>query len=339
MNNKILVVGGAGYIGSHAILALLDASYSDIAIFDNFARGHRDSFHEIPIFDGDLRNFDDISFAIRQFSPDVIMHFAALAYVDESVKDPESYYLNNVVGTLNLLRAMNQSGVKKLVFSSTCTVYGDVEHLPIFESNTKNPINAYGKTKLASEFAIQDYCLAYNFSSVILRYFNAAGADKLARASERHNPETHLIPLVLQEALRTKLGGDPEMSDLSIFGNDYPTKDGTCIRDYVHVSDIGDAHILAAQKLLESKSSIIETYNLGSGMGYSVMDVINTARRLTKEPIIFLNNTRRQGDPAALVAGSSEAKLGLKWNPKFQDLDVIVETAWDALLKLQNGER
>ena len=333
MQGKILVVGGAGYIGSHAILALLDANYSDIAVFDNFSRGHRDLCCGVPIFEGDLRNAENISFAIREFSPDVVMHFAALAYVGESTKDPESYYSNNVIGTLNLLREMNQYGVKKLVFSSTCTIYGAVEHLPIFESNIKNPINAYGKTKLAAEFAIQDYCLAYNFSSIILRYFNAAGADKLARASERHFPETHLIPLVLQEALRTKLGGDPKMSELSILGNDYQTKDGTCIRDYVHVSDIGDAHILAVQKLLSSKSSINEAYNLGGGKGYSVMDVINTARRLTGEPILFLRKTRRQGDPAALVAESSKAKLGLKWNPKFQDLEVIVETAWDALLK------
>ena len=337
MPTKILVIGGAGYIGSHAILSLLDEESYDLAVFDNLSRGHADVIGKLPFFLGDLRNFLDISTAIEKFSPDVIMHFAALAYVGESMENPEIYYQNNVIGSLNLLNAMKQFNVTKLVFSSTCTVYGEPEAIPILESHITRPINAYGKTKLLIEFAVQDYCLAYGFSSIILRYFNAAGADKLGRASERHIPETHLIPLILQEAIRTRLGGDPAMTSLSIFGNDYETEDGTCIRDYVHVTDIGAAHSLAAKKILESNLPIFDIYNLGSGKGYSVLQVIETARKLTGQPIYYKKEMRRLGDPAVLVASPIKAIGTLKWESKFQNLEDIILTAWSALLKHHYG--
>jgi UDP-glucose-4-epimerase GalE len=261
------------------------------------------------------------------------MHFAALAYVGESMQEPEMYYENNVIGTLNLLRSMHQWKTKKIVFSSTCTVYGEPKRLPILESDAKNPINPYGVSKLFSEYAIRDYCSAYGFSAILLRYFNAAGADKNGLVWERHNPETHLIPLVLQEAMRTKLGGDPNSTKLKIFGSDYPTEDGTCIRDYVHVSDLSKAHLLSIEKLLRSGDGFFEAYNLGGGKGYSVSQVIEIARKITQQPINFSEHDRRQGDPAVLIASSDLARSKLGWEPFHQNLEIIIRSAWDALVK------
>lgn len=330
MSNKILVVGGAGYIGSHVILDLLDANKFDILVFDNLSRGHADSCSQVPLVKGDLRNISDISDALKLFQPTLVMHFAALAYVGESMQEPEMYYENNIIGTLNLLRSMHQWETKKIVFSSTCTVYGEPKRLPILESDATNPINPYGISKLFSEYAMRDYCSAYGFSAIALRYFNAAGADSNGLAWERHNPETHLIPLVLEEAMRTKLGGEPKLTNLKIFGFDYPTEDGTCIRDYVHVSDISKAHLLSAEKILKSRDGYFEAYNLGSGVGYSVSQVIEIARKVTQQPIYFSAYSRRLGDPAMLVASSELAREKLGWEPSYQNLEIIIRSAWDA---------
>ena len=268
-------------------------------------------------------------FAGRSF--DLVMHFAAFAYVGESVAKPDIYYENNVLGTLNLLAAMRRHGVDKFVFSSTCATYGEPEHLPISEDHPQRPINPYGRSKLMVEQVLRDYGRAYGLSSFGLRYFNAAGCDAKGRAGERHDPETHLIPLVLAEAMRVRSGGDPAETRLEVFGNDFPTPDGSCIRDYIHVSDLARAHLIAAERLLTGKTDRdcpAEFYNLANGSGFSVLDVIRACEAVTGISIGYRMAPRRAGDPAVLVGDASLADKVLGWKPEFTDLPSIVSTAW-----------
>ncbi|HEX2545151.1 MAG TPA: UDP-glucose 4-epimerase GalE [Ramlibacter sp.] len=323
----VLVVGGAGYIGSHMVLALRDAGYR-VVVFDNLSRGHADAVAADRLVTGDLRSLHDLRACFAQERLDLVMHFAALAYVGESVQQPELYYSNNVAGALNLLQVMRECGVQRFVFSSTCATYGEVERVPIAETEPQRPINPYGRTKLMIEQALQDYGTAYGTQSVSLRYFNAAGADPEGRAGERHDPETHLIPLVLEEALRIRNGGDPAGTRLSVFGSDYPTRDGSCVRDYIHVSDLARAHLLAAGRLLAGDVRGAEAYNLANGQGFTVLEVIEAGRRITGEPIGYRLLPRREGDPPTLVGDASKASAVLGWTPKHARLDDIIATAW-----------
>ena len=329
MNKNVLVVGGAGYIGSHMVLALADAGFSPV-VFDNLSRGFADAVSGAPLFVGDLRSADDLDRCFREYTIDLVMHFAALAYVGESVHEPELYYQNNVVGALNLLAAMRRNSVDKFVFSSTCATYGEPTRTPIAETHVQQPINPYGRTKLMIEQALHDYATAYGLKSISLRYFNAAGCDPKQRAGERHDPETHLIPLVLAEAFRLKCGGDPVKTNLEMFGSDWPTPDGACVRDYIHVEDLCRAHLLAAERLLDG--SIVkdaEAYNLANGVGFSVIEVVDSCRRVTGQPIEYKAMPRREGDPAILVGDARLAFETLGWMPRFSELDPIIQTAWD----------
>ena len=300
---SILVVGGAGYIGSHLVKMLLQNDYQ-VTVFDNLSRGNRDAVGRAELVVGDLLDPGALKrlFADRRF--DAVMHFAALAYVGESVEQPARYYQNNVAGTLNLLDAMLRAKVDKIVFSSTCATYGNPITLPITEEHPQNPINPYGISKLMVEKILADYAAAYGLQSVALRYFNAAGCDPDGELGERHNPETHLIPLVLHEALRVLEGGDPALTKLCIFGDDFDTSDGTCIRDYIHVMDLCLAHIAAMHRLLNDSSNGAESYNLGNGHGVSVKEVIETCKKVTGIDIGYSIAERRPGDPARLVGSA-----------------------------------
>jgi UDP-glucose 4-epimerase len=318
---KVLVTGGAGYIGSHAVLALQQADY-EVVILDNLVYGHQDfvdrQLHaELVVGDTNDRALLDDLFRKHNFA--AVMHFAAYAYVGESVQTPDKYYRNNVVGTLTLLEAMADAGIKQFVFSSTCATYGNPQQIPITEDHPQNPINPYGATKLMVERILQDFDVAYGLKSVCFRYFNAAGADPEGRLGEDHNPETHLIPLVLMAAL----GKRPSVS---IFGLDYPTPDGTCIRDYIHVSDLATAHVLGLNYLLQGGDSNI--FNLGNGNGFSVKQVIDTARQVTGREIAVVESDRRPGDPPVLVGGSAKAISILGWQPQYADLEKILTHAW-----------
>lgn len=323
---RVLVVGGAGYIGSHMVLALQDAGY-DAVVFDNLSRGFANAVGTTRLIVGDLRSSDDIDACLRSGSFDLVMHFAALAYVGESVSDPESYYDNNVVGTFNLLRSMRRHGVDKLVFSSTCAIYGEPEFLPIDESHPKRPINPYGRSKLTAEMMLRDYAHAYNLHSVALRYFNAAGADAAGRAGERHNPETHLIPLALMAARSPT----PESTsgELRVFGDDFPTPDGSCIRDYIHVTDLCEAHLLAARRLLSGKQVGADAFNLSNGNGFSVFEVIEACSAVTGQQIPVRVEKRRAGDPAALIGNAQRAARELGWQPRFTNLHDVIRTSWN----------
>ncbi len=317
----VLVTGGAGYIGSHAVLALQQAGY-EVVVLDNLVYGHRDiveSVLKVELIVGDTcdRAFLDQLFASREIT--AVMHFAAYAYVGESVTDPAKYYQNNVVGTLTLLEAMRAAGVDKFVFSSTCATYGVPTTVPIPEDHPQNPINPYGVTKLMVEKILQDFDHAYQFRSVRFRYFNAAGADPDGRLGEDHTPETHLIPLVLLTALGQR-------QSVSIFGTDYETPDGTCIRDYIHVTDLAQAHVLGLAYLLQGGATTV--FNLGNGNGFSVKEVIETARQVTGRSIPAQECPRRPGDPPALVGGSDRARALLGWNPQYADLQQIISHAW-----------
>lgn len=324
---NVLVTGGAGYIGSHMVKALRRARYH-VTVFDNLSRGYADAVHDADLIVGDLNEPVALHalFTNRRF--DVVMHFAALAYVGESVSQPLCYYRNNVVGSMNLLAAMREAGVDRLVFSSTCATYGEPNELPITEAHSQRPLNPYGTGKLAVERILADCATAHGLQSIALRYFNAAGCDPDGELGERHDPETHLIPLVLQEALRVKSGGDPAATGLMIFGDNYPTPDGTCIRDYIHVTDLCAAHLLAAERLLAGRCGGFEAYNLGNGSGFSVLDVIAACRRVTGAEIRFMMVPRRPGDPARLVGCSAMARTVLKWTPRIVVIDEIVATAW-----------
>ena len=318
----ILVTGGAGYIGSHAVKALEERGFETI-VLDSLVYGHRDLIEtnlKAKLVAGDI---NDRAFLDRLFSTtkiDAVMHFAAFAYVGESVTDPAKYYQNNVVGTLTLLDAMREHGVTNFVFSSTCATYGNPQSIPITEDHPQNPINPYGAGKLAIERVLKDYDPAYGLKSVIFRYFNAAGADPDGLFGEDHNPETHLIPLILQAAAGKR-------ASISIFGTDYDTPDGTCIRDYIHVTDLAQAHVLGLEYLLEHQTSQI--FNLGNGNGFSVKEVVDTARQVTGKEIAIEECPRRVGDPAVLIGSSTKARKMLGWEPKYADLNAIVNHAWN----------
>lgn len=324
---SVLVVGGAGYVGSHMVKLLISSDHS-VSVFDNLSRGHRDAVMSADFIEGDLLNPADLrdAFASRKF--DVVMHFAAFCYVGESVQAPRAYYRNNVVGTLNLLDAMLDASVDKVVFSSTCSTYGVPVEIPMRETHPQQPINPYGASKLMVERILKDYAQAHGLKSVSLRYFNAAGSDPDGRIGERHDPETHLIPLVLQEALRIRNGGDPAATGLVVHGNDYETPDGTCIRDYVHVDDLSNAHLSAAERMADGTIPGAAAFNLGTEKGFSVLEVIESGRSVTGMPIQYKVGPRRPGDPPRLVANSDAAKRELKWQPRYRDLNKIVETAW-----------
>ncbi|MBD2450151.1 UDP-glucose 4-epimerase GalE [Nostoc sp. FACHB-152] len=318
---SILVTGGAGYIGSHTVLALKQAGY-DVVILDNLVYGHRELVEkvlqvELVVGDTNDRPLLDDLFKTRKF--EAVMHFSAYAYVGESVTDPAKYYRNNVVGTLTLLEAMLAASINKFVFSSTCATYGVPEVLPIPENHPQNPINPYGATKLMVERILADFDVAYNFKSVRFRYFNAAGANPDGLLGEDHNPETHLIPLVLLTAL-----GKREF--ISIFGNDYSTPDGTCIRDYIHVNDLADAHVLGLEYLLKGGDS--EVFNLGNGNGFSVREVIAAAQTVTGLSIPVKECSRRPGDPPVLIGSAEKARNILGWQPQYPSIQDIVSHAW-----------
>lgn len=318
----ILVTGGAGYIGSHAVLALKQAGYH-VLVLDNLVYGHQDIVErvldvELVIGDTSDRALLDQLFTTRRIA--AVMHFAAYAYVGESVAEPAKYYRNNFLGTFTLLEAMLAASIDKFVFSSTCATYGIPNIVPIPEFHPQNPINPYGATKLMIERVLTDFDKAYNLRSVCFRYFNAAGADPEGRLGEDHNPETHLIPLVLLAAMGKR-------DAISIFGTDYPTPDGTCIRDYIHVVDLANAHVLGLKYLLNGGDSTI--FNLGNGNGFSVKQVIETARQVTGREIHAVECGRRPGDPSALVGSSDRARDILGWNPQYADLSQIITHAWN----------
>lgn len=316
----ILVVGGAGYIGSHCVLELIRADY-DVLVVDNLSEGHMGAVMSDNFHHADLANINEVREIFKKYKKiDSVIHFAASCYVGESGTDPQKYYYNNVVSTLNLLKGMKEAGVNKIVFSSTCATYGDPLYTPIDEQHSQNPINVYGRTKLMIEQILKDYDQAYGLKYMALRYFNASGADREGKIGESHNPETHLIPLVLQVALGQR-------ESIKIFGDDYPTPDGTCIRDYIHVSDLAEAHKLALEKLMEGADS--DYINLGVGKGYSVRQIIESVEKITKKPIKTEMAERRIGDPPELVAKNEKALTKLGWKPKYDEIDKIIQTAWD----------
>ena len=320
MNKKtILVTGGAGYIGSHICKKLYKNGYNPVT-FDNLVYGHKEAVKWGDLFIGDLLNENSLFEAFYKYKPAAVIHFAAYAYVGESVKNPSKYYRNNFTGSLNLLEAMKITGVKNIVFSSTCATYGIPKTIPIEENNAQNPINPYGKTKLFIEQMLKDYDNAYGIHNIALRYFNASGADPDCETGENHFPETHLIPLAL-DAVSGK------NNNFTIFGNDYDTPDGTCIRDYIHVDDLADAHILALEHLLNGFSS--DYFNLGTGKGYSVNEIIDSIKRITGKELPFKIGIRRDGDPPILISNYEKAKNVLKWDPKYKDIDTIIQTAWN----------
>lgn len=314
---RVLVIGGAGYIGSHTV-RLLNESDHEVWVYDNLSMGHRQSVPAEQLIVGELGDSHRIESVLREREIDAVMHFAAFASVGESVVDPAKYYQNNVIATLGLFESMRRCGVNRFVFSSTTATYGQPERIPIVESTPQLPINPYGFTKLVIERALRDYAHAYGFAGASLRYFNAAGAAADGTIGESHHPEGHLIPLVLEVALGQR-------SSIQIFGNDYPTPDGTCVRDYIHVDDLATAHRAALERLESGR--VIEV-NLGTGVGNSVLEVIEACRKASGHEIPVVLAPRREGDPAKLVADSSLAKQLLDWEPKYKSIDSIVQTAW-----------
>lgn len=316
---RILVTGGAGYIGSH-FARMVSKSNDEVIVADNLSRGHQESIPDgVQFKNVDIRDAEKISEVIRKYSPEAVVHFAAFAYVEESVEHPELYYQNNVVGSYNLIRAASENKVKYFVFSSTCSVYGNPGKVPISEEAQTNPINPYANTKLIIEMMLKDFQSAYGMKYVSLRYFNAAGADDSGEIGESHNPEPHLIPIVLEAA-------NGKREKVSVFGNDYNTPDGTCIRDYIHVNDLSNAHVKALEHLSSGNESTI--INLGTGSGNSVMEIIKTAEKVTGKNILFGIAKRRKGDPAILVADNTKALKILNWKPKYT-IDDIIRTAWN----------
>ncbi len=316
----ILVVGGAGYIGSHMVSLLRKAGEPHV-VFDNLEKGHAAAVQESQLVVGDLRSKADLESIFRTYPEiDVVMHFAAYTYVGESVTEPAKYWDNNTAGVLTLLDTMREHGVNKFVFSSTCATFGDPQYLPLDEKHPQNPINPYGETKLAVERILADYDRAYGLKSVILRYFNAAGAEPDGSLGEDHRPEAHLIPLAIYAAQ----GKTPA---LKVFGSDYDTPDGTCVRDYIHILDLATAHELAVNALRAGSDSA--TYNLANGQGFSVKEVIDVVSRITGLPVPFEMADRRPGDPPRLIGTSEKIRQELGWVPQFADLDTIVTHAWN----------
>ncbi len=315
---NVLVVGGAGYVGSHCARVLRSRGHQ-VWVLDNLSRGHRQAVPDDRLIVTDVADRNVVTQALQNYRIDAVMHFAAFALVNESVNDPALYYRNNVIAALELLEAMRQAKVFKLVFSSTTATYGEPEIIPIAETTPQQPINPYGFTKLVIEQALADYATAYGFSYAALRYFNAAGAAPDGNIGEDHDPESHLIPLTLQVALGQR-------EKITIFGDDYPTPDGSCIRDYVHVDDLGAAHLAALDRLQPGKGLCV---NLGTGNGFSVRQVVEACRHVTGHPIPEVIGPRRTGDPPELVADATLARTLLDWQPKYTDVTSIVQTAWN----------
>lgn len=318
MTRAVLVTGGAGYIGSHACKALSAAGYSPVA-YDNLCNGHKESVQWGPLVEGDIRDKKRLKETFQKYRPIAVMHFAAFAEVSTSLKEPLSYYGNNVAGAILLLEAMQESGLKTLIFSSTCATYGIPDEIPIRESTVQEPTHPYGKSKWIVETILKDLVQLDGWRVALLRYFNAAGADEEARIGENHTPETHLIPLVIEAALGKR-------SSVSLFGTDYPTPDGTAIRDYIHVDDLADAHVLALQHLLTSSSPLLEL-NLGTGKGHSVQEVIDAVERISGKKVPVERKDRRPGDPPVLVADTQCAQTLLHWRPRKPSLDTIISSA------------
>jgi len=315
----LLVTGGAGYIGSHVALELRRRGYETL-IFDDLSKGHRDLAGDAPFEEGDLKNLSRVREIFAKYPIEGVLHFAAKSLVGESMAMPMDYYRNNVVGTINLLTAMEEHGVKRMVFSSTAAVYGEPETTPIYEDAVLKPTNVYGDTKLFIESMLKNLHRAEGLCSISLRYFNAAGADPSGAVGEDHTPETHLIPIALDVALGKR-------QKLQIFGNDYPTPDGTCLRDYVHVTDLASAHVKAIERLEAGKGGC-EAFNLGNGRGFSVLEIIEAVRKVTGRPIPVEFSGRRPGDPAVLVASSRRAEETFGWQRAYPGIEEIVSTAW-----------
>lgn len=315
---KVLVTGGAGYIGSHTCKALARQGH-DVVVYDNLSTGHRNLVRWGAFEYGDIRDAARLSAVLRQHKPDGCIHFASSIAVGESVIDPGKYYDNNIIGSLRIMESLRDTGCDNLVVSGTAAVYGLPESVPIAENAALNPINPYGRTKLLMEWMLQDFAIAHNLRWVSLRYFNAAGGDSEGHTGERHDPETHLVPNVLRAI-------DGDIPALRLFGDDYDTPDGTCIRDYIHVSDLAAAHVLALEYLWAGKPSI--AMNLGTGMGTSVREILDAAHKVTGRPVPHSVEGRRAGDPARLVADSSLAQKMLGWNMQHSDIDTILATAW-----------
>jgi UDP-glucose 4-epimerase len=314
---RILVTGGAGYIGSHAVRLFLSRGH-DVWVYDNLSQGHRKAVPVDRLIVGDLDEIPKLDHTLLINRIEAVVHFAAFTYVGESVRDPGKYFRNNLVNTLNLMECLRRHQIGRFVFSSTAATYGIPAKVPITEDESQRPINPYGSGKLAVERALSDYAAAYGWAYAALRYFNAAGASPDGTIGEDHDPETHLIPLVLQAVLGIK-------ATIEVFGTDYPTPDGTCIRDYIHVDDLAEAHLLALERLEPGKGLC---YNLGIGRGYSVREVILTAEQVTGKPVPVKEGPRRPGDPPVLVASSEKIQHELGWKPRYTELAPIIETAW-----------
>jgi UDP-glucose-4-epimerase GalE len=314
----VLVTGGAGYIGSHAAKALARAGY-EVVVYDNFVAGHRAAARFGALVEGDITDLSAVRAALKRYNIFAVMHFAAFLDVGESVREPAKYYRNNVNGAISVLEAMAEESVAHFVFSSTCATYGEPLETPIAETHPQRPINSYGESKLAVERALSHFARAYGMDYVALRYFNAAGADPDGEIGEDHHPEIHVIPRAIDAAT-----GGP---GLQVFGDDYPTPDGTCLRDYVHVSDLADAHVRALEAIVETGKS--GAYNLGTGRPHSVREVIDTVQRVTGNSVPWTLAPRRPGDPAVLYAAPTKAQSELHWTPRYADLETIVRTAWN----------
>ena len=317
-SGAILVTGGAGYVGAHTCKALHRAGYTPV-VFDNLSTGHKSFVRWGPFIPGDIRDTDAVRRTIRAHKIEAVLHFAASAYVGESVADPQKYYENNVEGSLSLLRAMLEAGCRSLVFSSTCAIYGEPAEIPIGETTTQNPVNPYGASKAMVERILSDYQRSHEMRAIALRYFNASGADPDIEIGELRDPETHLIP-------RAMMAIQGHITDFAVFGNDYPTPDGTAIRDYIHVSDLAEAHVEALQHLLAGNAG--GAFNLGTGRGYSVKQVLEAIAAETGESLSISNAPRREGDPPVLVANASLSRTELGFIPRLSDLKTIVGTAW-----------
>ncbi|MCR5813717.1 MAG: UDP-glucose 4-epimerase GalE [Desulfovibrio sp.] len=316
---KILVTGGAGYIGSHVCKYLAAHGY-EVVVYDNLSTGHREMVRWGAFEHGDVRDDARLRCVLRKHKPDGLIHFASSISVGESVLDPGAYYENNVLGSLRIMQVLAQEGVRPLVASGSAAVYGLPDQVPVAETAKTAPINPYGRTKLVMEWMLEDFARAHALPWMVLRYFNAAGADPDGETGESHDPETHLIPNVLK-AVRF-----PKERQVSLFGDDYPTPDGTCIRDYIHVMDLASAHVLACEHLLQGKAS--QSINLGTGHGFSVREIVNAAEKVTGQKVPYVMKARRDGDPARLVADPTKAKEVLGWQTRYSDIETILSTAW-----------
>jgi len=317
---KIFVTGGAGYIGSHTVKELIKQNH-EVLIYDNLSDGHKEAVDKkAKLIVGDISDARKLNKTFRNFRPDIVIHFAGFIIVPESVKDPAKYYYNNFCFGINLLECMAKNRINNIIYSSSAGVYGNPEKIPIKESDSKNPVNTYGKTKLIFEGALDSYEKAYGLKYIALRYFNAAGASSDAEIGEDHSPESHIIPLIIQTAMG-------KQKEFKVFGNDYPTKDGTCIRDYIHVDDLATAHVSAVEKLIKTKQSAI--YNLGLGKGFSNLEIIKAIEKVSGKKIETVFAPRREGDPAQLIADPTLAKKELNFKPKYDTIERIIETAWN----------